>query len=145
MVKRDVFFAEAESLYINEYMSLKDIASKLKLNEKTVRAWRKLGNWEAKRNQYLKSKSSFHEELYAFSRKLMSSIIDDLDKNEKVDSGRLYTFARLLPLITKMKEYEDIIVKSDDKDTNKGLTSDIVKMIEKEVLGIQNNRGDNKC
>lgn len=137
MVKRDVYFAEAESLYINKYMSLKDIASRLNLNEKTVRAWKNIGEWESKRKQFLECKSSFHEELYDFSRKLMCSIKEDLENGEKVDSSRLYTFARLLPLITKVKEYEEIAAKSEEKDTNKGLTKDIIKMIEREVLNLE--------
>ena len=137
LLKRDVYFAEAENLYINEHMTLKDIASKLNVSEKTVRAWKKQGGWETKRKKYLKSKTSFHEELYDFSRKLMCSIKEDLENGEKVDSGRLYTFARLLPLITKVKEYEDIAAKSEEKDTNKGLTKDIIKMIEREVLNLE--------
>lgn len=137
MVKRDIHFPEAERLYVIEQMTINEIASKLRLNEKTIRIWKNMGDWENKRRKYLKSKLSFHEELYEFSRKLMSSIKDDLENGEKVDSGRLYTFTRLLPLITKVKEYEDIAAKSDEKENNKGLTKDIVSLIEAEVLGIK--------
>ena len=142
MVKRDIHFPEAERLYVIEQMTINEISSKLRLNEKTVRIWKNMGDWENKRRKYLKSKLSFHEELYEFSRKLMSSIKDDLENGEKVDSGRLYTFTRLLPLITKVKEYEDIAAKSDDKEVNKGLTKDIVSLIEAEVLGIKKEELD---
>ena len=143
MAKKDIYFPEAERLYVIEQMTINEIALRLPLNEKTVRNWKNIGNWEIKRKQYLKSKQSFHEELYEFSRKLMHSIKTDLDNGKKVDTGRFYTFTRLLPLITKVKEYEDISTKKDDND--KGLTKDLIKMIEEEVLGIQNNRGNNKC
>lgn len=117
-------------------MSLKDIASKLKLNEKTVRAWKNIGGWESKREMFLKNRSSLHEELYEFSRKLMSSIEEDLEKKEKVDQGRFYTLTRILPLIMKVKAYEDIVVKSE-KGKNMGLTKEIIEQIEREVLGIR--------
>ena len=142
MAKRDIHFPEAERLYVIEQMTINEIASKLRLNEKTVRIWKNMGGWETKRKKYLKSKLSFHEELYEFSRKLMTSIKDDLEAGEKVDSGRLYTFTRLLPLITKVKEYEDIAAQSDEKEQNKGLTKDLVSLIEAEVLGIKTGGND---
>lgn len=136
MVKRDIHFSEAERLYSIEQMTINEIATRLKLNEKTVRIWKNTGDWENKRKKYIKSKLSFHEELYEFSKNLMQSIRSDLDTGQKVDQGRLYALARILPLITKVKEYEDFVAQKDDKDKNKGLTKDIVSLIELEVLGI---------
>ena len=82
----------------------------------------------------------FHEDLYNFARKLMATIEDSFEKGERVDPGRMYAFMRMLPMITKIKEYEDIVEKSKPKKaTNKGLSKDIIKQIEAEILGINPN------
>ena len=139
MAKKQLYFNEAERLYVVEQCTLAEIASRLRLAEKTVRNWKDEGDWEAKRVGHLKSKEAFHEELYEFARKLMRSIKEDMDKGEKVDPGRMYAFTRLLPLITKVKDYEDVVAKKEkDEDTTKpGLTEDVLKVIEREVLGLE--------
>ena len=137
MSKKQFHFAEAERLYIVEHMTINEIAARLQVNEKTVRIWKSEGDWDVQRSKYLKSKQMFHEELYEFARKLMYSIQDDLANGEKVDPGRMFAFTRMLPLITKVKEYEDIARKKEQKQENKGLTEDIVKLIEEEVLGMK--------
>ena len=104
MTKKDIYSADAERMYVVEQYNLERIASELDLNFKTVLAWKQQGNWAEKRLEYIKGKQMFHEELYYFARKLMQSIQDDIDRNRKTDSGKLYTFTRMLPLITKIKE-----------------------------------------
>lgn len=133
MAKKQYFFAEAERLYITEQMTFAEIADRLKLAEKTVRLWKDEGDWENKRKQFLISKQAFHEELYDFARKLLSSVKDDLAAGEKLDAGRLYTLGRILPLITKVKEYEDVKAVRE-KPEEKGLTEDVVKFIQQEIL-----------
>ncbi len=137
MSKKPLFYNEAERLFVIEQMTIDEIASRLNLGSRTVRNWKDQHDWDSKKKNYLKSKQAFHEELYEFARKLMYSIKDDLDNGEKVDAGRMYTFTRMLPLITKIKEYEDVAVKKEKKQENKGLTKDIVELIEQEVLGLK--------
>jgi len=134
--KKEMLFSEAERFYVVEHMTIDEIASRLQLNFKTILAWKAEGNWEEKRFQLVRSKQLFHEELYEFARKLMLSIKEDIDN---VDPGRMYAFTRMLPLITKIKEYEDVAAKKEQKQESKGLTEDIVKLIEEEVLGIKSN------
>lgn len=135
MAKKAQYFNEAERLYVVEQCTLAEIASRLRLAEKTVRTWKDEGDWETKRLQYLRSKQSFHEELYEFSRKLMQSIKDDIDAGEKVETGRLYTLTRLLPMLVKVKDYEDVATRKE-KEKPTGLTEDVIKLIESEVLGL---------
>lgn len=115
MLKRDVYFTEAENLYINEHMTLKDIASKLNLNEKTVSAWKKMGGWGPKRKQYLKEKSSFRHKLYNFSITLMQSVKKDIAIGEKPHEMSLYALARILPILFNVEDYEDIFSKGEDE------------------------------
>ena len=80
----------------------------------------------------------FHEELYNFARKLMSSIEYDIANNNKVDPGRMFTFSKILPLITKIKEYEDGVAKKDS-DKPREITPDFIKEINEQFLGIKSN------
>jgi Fe-S-cluster formation regulator IscX/YfhJ len=66
----------------------------------------------------------------------MTSIEYDIDRNEKVDPGRMFAFTKMLPLITKIKEYEDTLSSKNQKEENKGITPDFVKLIETEILGM---------
>lgn len=140
MTKKDLYSADAERMYVVEQFNLERIASELGLNFKTVLTWKQEGNWAEKRLEYIKGKQMFHEELYYFARKLMQSIQDDIEQGKKTDSGKLYTFTKMLPLITKIKEYEDVATKKEEIDRDKTtLSPEDVKEIE-ELLGIRRNR-----
>jgi len=135
--KQDVLLANAERLYILEQMSINAVAESVGVNERTIRRWKSKHNWDTKRSQYLNTKTMFHEELYNLARKLMTSIEFDLDNGKKIDQGRLFTFTRMLPLITKIKEYEDIVSEKEIKTEAQGLTPDFVELIETEILGMK--------
>lgn len=128
---------EAERLYTQEQLSLEEIAVRLNVSVRTLQTWKTDGDWAGKRQGYLNQRRSFHEELYGFTRKLMKSIEKDIDAGEKVDSGRLYTLARLLPNMIKVKDYEEATAQAKEKDADKsGITPELIAMIEREVLGI---------
>jgi len=140
LTKKELYSSQAERMYVVEQHGLERIADDLGLNIKTIFAWKQEGHWEAKRLEFLKSKQMFHEELYHFARQLMHSIQEDIEQDKKTDSGKLYTFTRMLPLITKIKEYEDVAAKKQTEDKDKTtLTDDDVIEIE-ELLGIRRHR-----
>ena len=132
------YYDEAERLFVIEHMSLEEIGNRLKLCRKTVMNWKEVGDWDGKRKQYLRSRQTFHEELYEFAKKLMKGISEDMDSGEKVDTGRMYAFCRILPMIGKVKDYEDVVAKKKES-TPKGLTPELIAQIEEEVLGIKHN------
>lgn len=135
MAKKQLYFTEAERLYVVEQCTLSEIASRLKIAEKTVRNWKEEGDWENKRLQYLKGKQAFHEEMYEFARSLMKTIKEDMDNGERIDPGRMYAFTRLLPLIYRVKEYEDVVSseKTEQQDTQD--IKDIIRHVLSEELG----------
>jgi hypothetical protein len=138
MAKKAAYFAEAERLYVQDQCAPAEIASRLRLGEKTVRDWKIEGKWDEKRKAYILSRQSFHEELYEFARELMHSVREDIKLGQKVDAGRMYTMAKMLPMIMKVKDYEDVKQQKEKEGAPKeGITEDVVKMIEREVLGIE--------
>ena len=143
MTKKDTHLAEAERMYVIEQMTINEVASKLNLGEKTLRLWKDQEKWEEKRKQFLKSKQAFHEELYEFARELMGGIRRDMANGEKIDTGRMYAFTRMLPSIIKVKEYEEISNQKRADKEKRGLTPEVIREIEEKVLGLkrENNKG----
>lgn len=136
MAKKALYYEEAERCYVVDQMGLAEISSRLKLSEKTVWNWKEEGGWDTKRRQYLAQKQAFHEELYVFGRKLLASINADMDAGVEVSQGRLYTLGRILPLITKVKDYEEAVKTKEPKEGKAQITPDVIKLIEREVLGL---------
>lgn len=136
MNSKEYLYNEAERIYIYEFLTIEETAQRLNLARKTVSKWKEKGDWDNKRKTFLKSKQAFHEELYEFARKLMRDITADMDNGEKVDPGRMYAFCRVIPMFAKVKDYEDLVVRKEQKTAPKGLTPELVKRIEEEVLGI---------
>lgn len=138
--KKKSFSDIAERMYVIEQMTASEIAAHLGVSERTIRSWNSEYDWDNKRAQYLDTKSMFHKEMYSFARKLMSSIEYDMDNNEKVDPGRMFAFTKMLPLITKIKEYEDDVSKKGTEDTgSKELSPEFMKAINEAFLGIKSD------
>lgn len=137
MAKNDILLSNAERLYVVDQMTIDEVAQRVGVHEKTVRRWKREHKWDLKKEQYLSTKIMFHEELYNFARKLMSSIEYDMDNKDKVDPGRMFAFTKLLPLISKIKEYEDKLKDKSSDEQTKGITPDFVKLIETEILGMK--------
>ena len=141
MVKNEILIANAERFYVLERMTVKEVAQQVGVNERTVRRWKQEHAWDIKKEQYYNTTSLFHKEMYNFARKLMSSIEYDLDNGNEVNSSRLYTFTKMLPLITKIKDYEENIKNDSNKKESEGITPDFVKLIETEILGMKSSEG----
>ena len=140
MAKKEVLLENAQRLYVIEQMTIDEVARKVDVNERTIRRWKTEHNWDLRKEQYIKTKQMFHEELYNFARKLMVSIEYDMDNNEKVDPVRMFAFTKMLPLITKIKEYEDDVSKKGTEDTgSKELSPEFMKAINEAFLGIKSD------
>ena len=118
-------------------MTEKEVAQQVGVHERTIRRWKKEHNWDVKKDQYFQTASLFHKEMYNFARKLMISIEYDLDNGNEINSSRMYTFAKILPLITKIKDYEDNIKNDSNAKIPEGITPDFVELIETEILGMK--------
>lgn len=147
MNSKEFRLSEAERLYVYSFNTIDEVASKTHLSPKTICRWKDKYDWEYKRKEFLKSKQSFHAELYELARKLMREIADDIDTGEKVDTGRMYALCRILPMFVKVKDYEDVVAKKEKIQKQQGLTPDFIAKIEEEILGIprkQNIDNDNQ-
>ena len=137
MANSEIILANAERFYVIERMTEKEVAQQVGVHERTIRRWKKEHNWDVKKDQYFQTASLFHKEMYNFARKLMISIEYDLDNGNEINSSRMYTFAKILPLITKIKDYEDNIKNYSNAKIPEGITPDFVELIETEILGMK--------
>ena len=144
MTNKQYLIGEAENLFVYKLKTVETIANELNLSRKTVMNWKEKGDWDNKRKLYIKSKIAFHEELFEFARKIMKDITEDMEKGNKIDAGRMYAFCKLVPMFTKVKDYEDMVAKKEEKATPRGLTPELIAQIEEEVLGITHKDNNNE-
>lgn len=90
-MKKHVLAETAENFYIEKFMTLENIAKQLNVSERTLRRWKATDNWENKRLEYIKSKTTFHEDLYNFGRTLLETIKADISNGKRVEPSRLHT------------------------------------------------------
>ena len=138
-MKKQLLSETAEKLYIEKFMTLESIARQLNVNERTLRRWKADDNWDEKRSEYLKSNTSFHEDLYNFGRDLLKSIKTNMDNGEKVEPARMYAVTKIISMLKNVKNYEDkrTNVKSMPETTKQeGLSEEVIREIEEKILGI---------
>lgn len=136
MSKKERYFDEAEILYVQGQHTVNEIASKLVLAEKTVRVWKAQGEWDEKRKEFLKSKSSVHSDLYEVIKSVISSVKDDLAAKQKIEASRMYFVTKALPLIIKIKDYEELVNKKQGAELKNVLSPEDVREVE-ELLGLR--------
>jgi len=130
----------ARELYVEKNMLQEAIAKQIGVSERTIRRWKIANNWDKQRLEYVRIKKSFHEDLYDFSRKLMAKLENDMENKENIASARFFTAARMLPLIEKVKAYEDEVARENQAKNKKKSTEippEVIRQINEEFLGIK--------
>lgn len=138
-MKKQLLAEFAAKLYIEKLMTLENIAQRLNLNERTLRRWKAADKWDEKRSEYLKSNTTFHEDLYKFGRNLLDSIQNDMAKGEKIEPARMYAVTKIISMLKNVKNYED--KRTHEKFMPKtakqeGLSEEVIREIEEKILGI---------
>ena len=130
----------ARELFVKENMTQEAIAKQIGVSERTIRRWKIANNWDKQRLEYVRIKKSFHEDLYDFSRKLISILQRDMENKANIPPSRYFTAARMLPLIEKVKAYEDEVAKEKQAKNKKKSTKippEVIRQINEEILGIK--------
>ena len=127
---------QAEHMYIYDKKSLAEIGIQLGLSRRILFYWKKEYNWDKKRFDAEHNKDKFSEELLEFTRKMMNKISADIDNNQKTPPPEIYSLINILKNIPLVKQYTESL-QSEQKTEKKGLTPDIVRQIEREILGME--------
>ena len=67
----------------------------------------------------------------------MQSIEYDMENAEKIDPSRMFALTKMIPLVLKLKSYEDVVTKEQFDDSSKEITPDFIKEINEQFLGIK--------
>ena len=127
---------QAEHMYIYDKKSLAEIGMELGVSRRILFYWKKEYNWDKKRFDAEHNKDKFSEELLEFARKMMNKISADIDNNQKTPPPEIYSLINILKNIPLVKQYTESL-QSEQKTEKKGLTPDIVRQIEREILGME--------
>ena len=129
---------QAEHLYVYEKQSLDMIGAKLELSRRTLFYWKKEYEWDKKRFEKGREQELFNRELMNFAQKIMDKISNDIDNNQQTPQAEMYSLINILKNIPLVKQYTDSQnLEQAPKQETKGLTPDIVRQIEREVLGME--------
>ena len=137
MTKKHKLYEYAQELYFEGEMTQEQIAKQLGISEKTFRRWKNDEGWADKKKEFIKVKTSFHEDLYKFARKLIETIESDMENNNSITPGRFYTVTKILPLINIVKNYEDELIKEKAEKRRDKLSEEEIKDIRNNILGIE--------
>ena len=138
-MKKQMLADSAAKLYIEKLMTLENIARQLNVNERTLRRWKSADKWDEKRSEYLKTHTTFREDLYNFGRTLLDSIMADMEKGEKIEPSRFHAVTKVMTMLKNVKIYEDKVTREKAMpETTKpeGLSPEVIREIEEKILGI---------
>jgi DNA-binding transcriptional MerR regulator len=132
MAKRATYYPEAEHLFVAERLTLESISKKLGVSTRTLQEWAKQGNWEQRREAFAKMAISSHEKTH----RLYNRWLDRAVNADELDIETVYALSKLAPLLKRLEQYEDAVAKKDNT-APKGLSDDVVALIEESVLGLK--------
>jgi len=109
MGKMDVYYLEAQRMYVNEGKTLAEISRVLKISEKTLSKWKNAGKklgqptWDEMRKKYLISGSGAIERL----RAAIIKKIEDIE--EGVTAEEADHLAKLVSALKKLEKEDDLL------------------------------------
>lgn len=135
MAKKEQFFHLAEQYYIESNMPIAGIAKKLNLTEKTLHAWKKEGDWENKRNAFLKSQFSCYSSLYNLVGLLAEKALTNFKETGTMPTSKeVYALTAMIDKLPSMKNFEnglanEAIAETSEPKAKTFDNADIVKKI----------------
>lgn len=143
MGKFEDFGILAEKYYVEDQLPISTIARKLNLTDKTLHDWKKKGNWEDKKRDYLASQCSCNKNLYELVRLLTDKAVSDI-RTEGIypDSAALNFISKMADKLPKIKTFEENVVNelmnantSETEDKSEDMKLKIAKSIDEKLMG----------
>lgn len=143
MGKFEDFGILAEKYYVEDQLPISTIARKLNLTDKTLHDWKKKGNWEDKKRDYLASQCSCNKNLYELVRLLTDKAISDIRTDGVYpDAAALNFISKMADKLPKIKTFEENIVNelmnantSETEDKSEDMKLKIAKSIDEKLMG----------
>ena len=129
-MKKDKYYAIAENMYVEKFITVAEIARRIGVHERTIKRWKKDGDWAAKRKDFIEHFSISKEDTFIQAKFLLLSFNVDLQNNHNIEPSRIYKFTNLLEsVVRKEKEPMNIesFIRTIEKRTN--IDKDIIDKI----------------
>ena len=95
-MKKDKYYEIAEKMYTEQFITVAGIAKRLGVNERTIKRWKKDGDWSAKRKGFIEHFSISKEDTFIQAKFMLQSFNVDLQNNHNIEPSRIYKFTNLL-------------------------------------------------
>ena len=109
----------ASQYFIENQMSIAQIAKRLTISEKTLFNWKKSDNWEDKRTRFLKTQYSTNQQLYELLHLVSAKAVEDF-KTEGVmpDQKTLYFIMNMAGKLKELKAFEQQTAEEKSAELN---------------------------
>lgn len=125
----------AGQYFIEYQMSVAEIARRLNISEKTLHNWKKEGNWDSKRTQFLKSQYSTNQTLYELVHLIATKAVEDFKTDGTVpDQKTLYFISAMSDKLLKLKAYEQSQAAEKIEEINKNQAENKPEINKEDVL-----------
>jgi len=84
------YYNEAERLYVEDKMTVDEIAIQLNISRRTLFYWKKKYDWDKKIFKKGREQELFNRELLNFAQKIMDKISNDIDNNQQTPQAEMY-------------------------------------------------------
>ena len=126
----------AHDLYVYQYMTFDEIATKIGRSDKTIRVWADEDGWREERERLTSSKRNLHEKLHTLANKIADRMINDCDSESTLSPQSLHGLSNILNALNKAYKYEDDVETSTDENTpKKDVSADELAERVREILG----------
>ena len=126
-------FKQAEQMYLKG-STVSEISLELGIAKRTLFYWKKQYGWDKKRTESMYDKTQFKEDLQKFAHKLMNRISNSKQQEIQISQAEYYSLVNILKLFPELKELE---TQNKTSQVKKELSSDFIRQIEREILGIE--------
>ena len=120
MAKKAEYFIRAEEMFVQERLSVEEIAQRMPVSSRTIGDWRRENDWDGKRERFAAQETSTTEKLYKLIQALTDKAIQSAENNEEPSQSQLYFIGKMAPLLLKLKKFEEDV----QKPAEEGVTED---------------------
>ena len=108
MSKKETYEPLARQYYVESQMPVSGIAKRLNLTEKTIHKWKKDGNWDNERAQFLRAKYSCYGSLYELANLLATKALRQWQtEGTLLDVSTMNFLSKIMDKLPKLKSFEN--------------------------------------
>ena len=124
----------AEKYYVEEQLPISRIAQKLDLTDKTLHEWKKKGNWDEKRKEFLSSQYTCYSALQELVMHLSKDALAKIKAGEMPEPASLNFIAKMSEKLPKIKASDELLVKEKMGEETEDTQTKIAELIDKRLM-----------